>query len=159
MINRDEEIKCLLAAITHCKDGTPDHTTRIVRDISWIDWVAQMANAMAAEWVVAKHLDYDYQPGITWDKSRADVGEHIEVKWSVNPSSALWIQESDRHDRDIAILVTGQLPKMQIVGWMPVSIAKRARYRSTHQNNWNVPQSNLQPIETLIKSNYAHSTI
>ena len=95
MINRDEEIKCLLAAITHCKDGTPDHTTRIVRDISWIDWVAQMANAMAAEWVVAKHLDYDYQPGITWDKSRADVGEHIEVKWSVNPSSALWIQVSE----------------------------------------------------------------
>ena len=149
----------MIAAIQHCHDRNADHPTRFQKNLSWFEYVAQMAESMAAELVVAKALGYDYQPGITWDKSKADVGEHIEVKWSVNPSSALWIQESDRHDRDIAILVTGQLPKMQIMGWMPVSIAKRARYRSTHQNNWNVPQSNLQPIETLIKSNYAHSPI
>jgi hypothetical protein len=93
------------------------------------------------------------------DKSKADVGEHIEVKWSANPASNLWIQESDRHDRDIAVLVTGNAPKMHIVGWMPVAVAKKPRYRNASQNNWSVPQINLQPIETLMRSNYAHPSI
>ena len=40
------------------------------------------------------------------------MGEHIEVKWSANPASNLWIQDSDRHDRDIAVLVTGSSPNL-----------------------------------------------
>jgi len=71
----------------------------------------------------------------------------------------LWIQESDRPDRDIDVLVIGNSPKMQIVGWMPVVIAKKPRYRNASQDNWSVPQINLQPIETLQRSNYAHSVI
>ena len=118
-----------------------------------------MGESMLAEMVVAKRLGYDYEPGITWDKSKADVGQHIEVKWSANPNSNLWIQESDREDRDIAVLVVGNAPKMHIVGWMPVAIAKKPRYKNTSQNNWTVPQINLQPIETLVRSNYAHPAI
>ena len=118
-----------------------------------------MAEAMTAEWVVAKRLGYEYQPGKTLGKTTADVGEHIEVKWSANPASNLWIQESDRQDRDIAVLVTGNSPNMKIMGWMPVAIAKKPRYRNPSQNNWSVPQINLQPIETLQRSNYAHSVI
>jgi len=48
---------------------------------------------------------------------------------------------------------------MHIVGWMPVAVAKKPRYKNTSQNNWTVPQVNLQPIETLIRSNYAHPAI
>ena len=159
MIDRIEEVQCMIAAIQHCHDRSADHSSRIVKDISWFAYVAQMAESMAAELIVAKRLGYDYTPGITWDKSKADVGDHIEVKWSANPASNLWIQESDRQDRDIAVLVTGSSPKMQIVGWMPVAIAKKPRYRNPSQNNWSVPQINLQPIETLQRSNYAHSVI
>ena len=159
MMQRDEEVQCMIAAIEHCKDRNADHSSRIIRNLSWFEYVAQMAESMSAELIVAKHLGYDYTPGITWDKSKADVGDHIEVKWSANPASNLWIQESDRHDRDIAVLVTGSSPKMQIVGWMPVAVAKRPRYRNPSQNNWSVPQINLQPIETLQRSNYAHSVI
>lgn len=159
MITRLEEIQCILAAVQHCEDRNGEHFTRRQKNPSWFEFVAQMAEAMAAEWVVAKRLDYDYKPGMTWDKSRADVGEHIEVKWSANPDSNLWIQESDCHDRDIAVLVTGNSPKMHIVGWMPVAVAKKPRYRNASQNNWSVPQVNLQPIETLMRSNYAHPSI
>ena len=148
----------MIAAIEHCKDKDADHSSRIVKNLSWFEFVAQMAESMQAEWIVAQQLGYDYTPGITWDKSKADVGNHIEVKWSANPHSNLWIQESDRHDRDIAVLVTGKTTKT-IVGWMPVAIAKKPRYRNASQNNWSVPQINLQPIETLIRSNYAHSVI
>ena len=113
----------MIAAIQHCHDRSADHSSRIVKDISWFAYVAQMAESMAAELVVAKRLGYDYTPGITWDKSKADVGNHIEVKWSSNPHSNLWIQESDRQDRDIAVLIVGNSPEMRIVGWMPVAIA------------------------------------
>ena len=147
MIDRIGEVQCLIAAISHCHDRSADHSSRIVRNLSWF------------EYVVAKRLGYDYTPGITWDKSKADVGDHIEVKWSANPAGNLWIQESDRHDRDIAVLVTGSSPKMHIVGWIPIVMAKKPRYRNTSQNNWTVPQINLQPIETLARSNYAHSVI
>ena len=159
MITRAEEIQCMIAAIDHCKDRNADHSSRIVRDLSWIEYVAQNAESMVSEWIVAKVLGYDYTPGMTWDKDKADVGDHIEVKWSANSHSNLWIQESDRHDRDIAVLVTGNSPNMKIMGWMPVAIAKKPRYRNPSQNNWSVPQINLQPIETLQRSNYAHSVI
>ena len=158
-MQRDEEVKCMIAAIEHCKDRNADHSSRIIRNLSWFEYVAQMAESMAAEWIVANRLGYDYTPGITWDKSKADVGNHIEVKWSANPYSNLWIQESDRQDRDIAVLIVGNSPEMRIVGWMPVAIAKKPRYRNAQQGNWSVPQINLQPIETLIRSNYAHSVV
>ena len=158
-MNKLIEIQCIISAMQHCKDREVDHPTRFQKNLSWFEYVAQMAESMAAEWVVAERLGYDYQPGITWDKSKADVGDHIEVKWSANPTSNLWIQESDRHDRDIAVLVTGHYPKMHIVGWIPVVIAKKPRYKNTSQNNWTVPQTNLQPIETLARSNYAHPLV
>jgi len=159
MTDRLIEVQCIISAMQHCKNRDSDHPTRFQKNLSWFEYVAQMAESMVAEWVVANRLGYAYEPGITWDKSKADVGEHIEVKWSANPNSNLWIQESDREDRDIAVLVTGNYPKMHIVGWMPVAVAKRPRYKNTSQDNWTVPQVNLQPIETLIRSNYAHPAI
>lgn len=159
MITHLDEVLCMVKAIQHCTNRPADHPMRFQRNLSWFEYVAQMAESMAAEWLVAKTLGIDYEPGITWDKSKADVGDHIEVKWSANPASNLWIQDSDRHDRDVAVLVVGNTPKMHIVGWIPVIMAKKPRYRNNSQNNWTVPQINLQPIETLIRSNYAHPIV
>jgi hypothetical protein len=159
MITHLDEVLCMVTAIQHCQNRSADHPMRFQRSLSWFEYVAQMAESMAAEWLVARTLGYDYSPGITWDKSKADVGDHIEVKWTANPDGSLWIQDSDRQDRDIAILVTGQQAKMTIVGWIPVAIAKKPRYRVESQNNWCVPQINLQPIETLGRSIHANSGV
>jgi hypothetical protein len=159
MITHLDEVLCMVKAIQHCTNRPADHPMRFQRNLSWFEYVAQMAESMAAEWLVAKTLGIDYEPGITWDKSKADVGDHIEVKWSANPASNLWIQDSDRHDRDVAVLVVGNTPKMHIVGWIPVIMAKKPRYRNNSQSNWSVPQINLQPIETLMRSNYAHPIV
>lgn len=159
MITHLDEVLCMVKAIQHCTNRPADHPMRFQRNLSWFEYVAQMAESMAAEWLVAKTLGIDYEPGITWDKSKADVGDHIEVKWSANPASNLWIQDSDRHDRDVAVLVVGNTPKMHIVGWIPVVMAKKPRYRNNSQSNWSVPQINLQPIETLMRSNYAHPIV
>jgi hypothetical protein len=136
MITHLDEVLCMVQAIQHCTNRAADHPMRFQRNLSWFEYVAQMAESMAAEWMVARTLGYDYSPGITWDKSKADVGNNIEVKWTPNPDGNLWIQDSDRHDRDIAVLVTGQQSNMKIKGWIPVAIAKKPRYRNTSQNNW-----------------------
>jgi hypothetical protein len=72
----------MVQAIQHCTNRPADHPMRFQRNLSWFEYVAQMAESMAAEWLVARTLGYDYSPGITWDKSKADVGNNIEVKWS-----------------------------------------------------------------------------
>ncbi len=60
----------MIAAISHCHDRSADHSSRIVKNLSWFEYVAQMGESMLAEMVVAKRLGYDYQPGITWDNQR-----------------------------------------------------------------------------------------
>jgi hypothetical protein len=56
MITRMEEIQCMIAAIDHCKDRNADHSSRIVRNLSWFEYVAQNAESMVSEWVVAKAI-------------------------------------------------------------------------------------------------------
>ena len=56
MMQRDEEVQCMIAAIEHCKDRNADHSSRIIRNLSWFEYAAQMAESMAAEWIVAKRL-------------------------------------------------------------------------------------------------------
>jgi hypothetical protein len=85
MITHLDEVLCMVQAIQHCTNRAADHPMRFQRNLSWFEYVAQMAESMAAEWMVARTLGYDYSPGITWDKSKADVGNNIEVKWTPNP--------------------------------------------------------------------------
>jgi hypothetical protein len=105
MIDRIEEVQCMIAAISHCHDRSADHNSRIVRNLSWFEYVAQNAESMVSEWTVAKALGYDYTPGITWDKSKPMWEITLRSNGHLIQHSNLWIQESDRHDRDIAVLL------------------------------------------------------
>jgi hypothetical protein len=70
MITHLDEVLCMVQAIQHCTNRPADHPMRFQRNLSWFEYVAQMAESMAAEWMVARTLGYDYSPGITWDKSK-----------------------------------------------------------------------------------------
>jgi hypothetical protein len=70
MITHLDEVLCMVQAIQHCTNRAADHPMRFQRNLSWFEYVAQMAESMAAEWMVARTLGYDYSPGITWDKSK-----------------------------------------------------------------------------------------
>jgi hypothetical protein len=54
MIDRIEEVQCMIAAISHCHDRSADHSSRIVKNLSWFEYVAQNAESMVSEWVVPK---------------------------------------------------------------------------------------------------------
>jgi hypothetical protein len=56
-------------------------------------------------------------------------------------------------------LVTGKHPDYVIAGWIPVSMAKRDRYKKSDQDSWWIAPANLQPIENLRRSNYGEAAI
>ena len=159
-LTRAEEIECLKAAIQFSIDGSnqPNDAARYNTDISFFDYIAEWAETIGSEWVVAKYLGVAYDPHEPKYKVKADVGNGIEVKWTKYVAGQLIVHEYDRPN-DIAVLVTGQSPHYFIAGWIPIAMAQRPKYRHSKQPNWWVTQINLQPIENLRKSNYGQSAI
>jgi len=121
--------------------------------------ILMASNGAAAELAVAKALGInDFTPTINTFKSQADIGENIEVKHTVWHGGHLVVHQKDR-ESDVAVLVVGECPDLFVVGWMPVVVAKRPRYRNNKADSWWVSQINLQPIESLLRSNYANVRI
>jgi len=119
------------------------------------DRVAEIAESLAAEVVVARYFTLPYSIDDSCFKRAADVGSGLEVRWTRYDSGQLIVYPNDR-ETDVAILVTGRSGKgFVIAGWMPVKVARRSRYKSGTQNSWWVPQGDLQPITALEGSIYA----
>ena len=139
--------------------GQPDHGSRYDRHLGFHDYVAQIAESIVAEILVARYLGYvDFNPRASQFKKTADVGSFIEVKWTRYENGQLIIYESDRQT-DVAILVTGTSPSYRLAGWIPVAMAKRPKYKNSKQPTWWVDQKNLQPIENLKGSNYGQAAL
>lgn len=139
--------------------GHPDHDSRYDKRLGFHDYVAQVAESIVAEILVARYLGYvDFDPRSSRFKQTADVGSNIEVRWTRYDTGSLIVYENDRVT-DVAVLVTGRSPNYNLAGWIPVAIAKKPRYRSSSQPTWWVTQQNLQPIETLKGSNYGTASL
>jgi len=110
--------------------------------------IARDAEAIGAEMVVARFLgDTNFKATLNTFKNEADCLGIIEVKHTNYRDGHLIIKRSDR-DSDLAVLVTGNSPSYEIMGWYPVGLAKAKRFQSS-DGSWWVSQLNLQPIESL----------
>jgi hypothetical protein len=123
---------------------------------NWHELVWQEAESAAAEIAVASHFgDFGFIPKIDNAHDTADVGDNIEVKWTKHANGHLILQNrGPGRPTDVAILVTGWSPVYTLLGWMPVHMAKQARYKHPHQNNYWVPRSSLFEMQYLKRSNY-----
>jgi hypothetical protein len=140
-------------------NGHADDRSRYDRALGFHDYVAQVAESIVAEILVARYLGFtSFDPRSSQFKKTADVGSNIEVKWTRYDSGQLIVYENDRNT-DVAVLVTGTSPNYRLAGWIPVAIAKRPRYKHAKQPTWWVTQQNLQPIENLKGSNYGTATL
>ena len=158
-LTKEEEFICHEAAIHLAKgnnDYWPTRETNYSKDKSLHDLIAQDAESIGSEWVVAKYLDLPFDPFEQKGKFKADVGHHFEIRWTKYEGGQLIVHEYDRPN-DVAILVTGKSPKYVIAGWIPIAMAQKDRYRSSTQPNWWVTQINLQPIENLRKTTYGQN--
>jgi hypothetical protein len=138
--------------------GQPDHSSRYDRSLGFHDYVAQVAESIVAEILVARFLGFvDFDPRASKFKQTADVGSNIEVRWTRYDAGQLIVYENDRVT-DVAILVTGS-ENYRLAGWIPVAMAKRPKYKNSKQPTWWVDQKNLQPIENLKGSNYGQAAL
>jgi hypothetical protein len=120
--------------------------------------VTEYAESLGAEMVVARYFGLDYDINVSNGKRGADVGQGLEVRWTSYVGGNLIVYPNDR-DTDIAVLVVGKSPVYHIAGWLPVAFARRKRFKNPRQDSWWVDQANLNPIDTLIRSEYATAAI
>jgi hypothetical protein len=120
--------------------------------------VTEYAESIGAEMVVARYFGLDYDITINNGKRNADVGKGLEVKWTSYINGSLIIYPNDRED-DVAVLVVGRSPEYYIVGWLPVKMAKQKHFKNSQQDSYWIGQDSLNPIEDLIRSNYAATHI
>lgn len=160
-VTYEEQLRAHEVALARIKliNGIPDHSSRFDKKLSFHDFVAQMAESICAEMVVAKYFGLtDFDPADSQFKKTADVGSRIEVKWTKYDAGALIIGDSDRNT-DIAVLVTGTSPTYSIKGWIPVVVAKNQRWRRRDQPTFWVEQYNLHPIENLRRSSHGEAAL
>ena len=120
--------------------------------------VTEYAESLGAEMIVARYFGLDYDINVSNGKRGADVGQGLEVRWTSYIGGNLIVYPNDR-ETDIAVLVVGKSPVYHIAGWLPVAFARRKRFKNPRQDSWWVDQANLNPIETLVRSEYATAAI
>ena len=120
--------------------------------------VSEYAESLGTEMIVARYFGLDYDINVSNGKRGADVGQGLEVRWTSYVGGNLIVYPNDR-DTDIAVLVVGKSPVYHIAGWLPVAFARRKRFKNPRQDSWWVDQANLNPIDTLIRSEYATAAI
>ena len=120
--------------------------------------VTEYAESLGAEMIVARYFGLDYDINVSNGKRGADVGQGLEVRWTSYVGGNLIVYPNDR-ETDIAVLVVGKSPVYHIAGWLPVAFARRKRFKNPRQDSWWVDQGNLNPIETLVRSEYATAAI
>lgn len=144
----------VIFASTHALSKEPTYHDKLNNH----ERVVEYAESLAAELCVARYFGLDFDISASQGKRNADVGKGIEVRWTSYVNGSLIIYPNDR-DSDIAVLVVGKSPEYLIAGWIPVSFAKRARFKNPRQESWWIDQASLNPISNLAKSSYAATAI
>lgn len=115
-------------------------------------FVVQQSEAIGAEVAVAKYFGKPIN--LDGYKDEADVANNIEVKWTKWQDGCLILTDNDRA-QDIAVLVTGSMPKYFICGWIPINVARRPSQKRSDNAYW-IAQNDLHDIANFVKSSYAN---
>ena len=134
-----------------------DAASRRNKGVNYHEAVMESSEAVGAEIAVAQYFGISgFQPTVNTFKNEADIGAKIEVKWTKYLNGHLIVTNNDR-EHDIAVLVTGRSPVYIIAGWIPITMAKKPRYRNQDGSYW-IDRPNLFPIEDLKRSIYGESS-
>jgi hypothetical protein len=134
-----------------------DAASRRNKGVNYHEAVMESSEAVGAEIAVAQYFGISgFQPTVNTFKNEADIGAKIEVKWTKYLNGHLIVTNNDR-EHDIAVLVTGRSPVYIIAGWIPITMAKKPRYRNQDGSYW-IDRPNLFPIEDLKRSIYGDSS-
>lgn len=113
------------------------------------DWNMDIYGA-AAEMAVGKHFNIYWKPTVNAGKA-PDVGR-FQVRATTHQNGHLLIRENDEKNEQF-IFVTADQQTFKIIGWIWSDDAKKDKFWKpadhTGAGAWWVPQSALQPMETI----------
>jgi hypothetical protein len=133
-----------------------DAASRRNKGVNYHEAVMESSEAVGAEIAVAQYFGISgFQPTVNTFKNEADIGAKIEVKWTKYNNGHLIVTNNDR-EHDIAVLVSGKSPVYLIAGWIPITMARKTKYRNQDGSYW-ISRLNLFPIEDLKRSIYGDS--
>jgi hypothetical protein len=124
------------------------------QQINFPQLVDQQSDALGAEVAVAKYFKQPIDLANLNYKEKADVGHNIEVKHTKWKDGSLILRDHDRKE-DIAILVTGSMPRYFLCGWIPIAVARRPSQKR-NDGAWWIGQQDLHPMGNLVRSMYAN---
>lgn len=104
----------------------------------------------AGEMAFAKAMNYYFNATINTYKTGYDVHK-MQVRTRTKDDHDLIVRDND-NDEDVFVLVLKNIRSFKIIGWIKASDAKQRKYINNHGNTkpaYFIPQSDLQPIETL----------
>jgi hypothetical protein len=137
--------------------ATPLHASRWNQSVNFHEMISECAESVGAEIAVAQYFGIKgFKPTLNTFKHEADVMARLEVKWTKYANGHLIINSTDRED-DVAILVTGRSPVYQLLGWIPIKMARSELFRHESQDNYWVPQGKLYAPEILRNRVNGHS--
>jgi hypothetical protein len=123
------------------------------KNMNFVEFVDQQTNALGAELAVAKYFGKPIELSNEHYKDEADVWDKLEVKHTSWKDGHLILHDYDRAT-DIAILVTGTMPKYYLCGWIPINLARRPQQRRSDGSYW-INQSDLHPMVDYARSSHA----
>jgi len=124
------------------------------QQINFPQLVDQQSEALGAELAVARYFKQPIDLSNLYYKNKADVGHNFEVKHTKWKDGSLILRDHDRKE-DIAILVTGSMPKYYLCGWIPIAVARRPSQKR-NDGAWWIGQQDLHPMGNLVRSMYAN---
>ena len=123
------------------------------KNMNFVEFVDQQTNALGAELAVAKYFGKPLELSNENYKDEADVWDKLEVKHTSWKDGHLILHDYDRAT-DIAVLVTGTMPKYYLCGWIPINLARRPQQRRSDGSYW-INQSDLHPMADYARSSHA----
>lgn len=138
----------VLRRVTSLKNGITDRAYAQKRN----PWQMDIEGA-CAEAACAKGLGIYWGAGINTFKA-ADIGGRLQVRSTQSRTNKLIIRDRD-DDSDIFVLLVGECPSYEMIGWIAGREGKNPMWRedvnSIGKPSFFVPQENLHPIDELMK--------
>jgi hypothetical protein len=164
ILDRSQEITAHRTALERAAVMSDEWFRLFGQSLNYHEMISQHAESVGAEIAVAEYFGLrGFVPSINTFKNEPDVDTEIariEVKHSKHLNAHLILQESQRsRPNDVCIMVVGKSPVYQLVGWIPVFMAMRDRYKHSQQGNYWINQRNLFEMKYLRSSNYGDTPL
>lgn len=144
-------VDCAAARMATSNEAGWDHASTYRR--TYLERTAEEIVGVCGELAAARALNVFWYPSVNTFHAVSDLPGGIEVRSTTKTTGrvSLIVRDNDPVDR-VYVLVTGEPPDMNVVGWISGADARSDEFRCNPNGDrpaWFVPVSRLAPINVL----------